>query len=383
LSEADRDTTVRYSFDRAAPPQVRTLAARCAATSTAQLDTAGDFARELLTLSIVVPVRNERSHIRRTLEMLLGQDYPPDRFEVLVVDGESTDGTAEIVNEFARNGHPARLLSNPKRWSSAARNVGVRAAKGDIILVIDGHCELPHRHHFRAVSDAFQRSGAAVLGRPQPLTVTDASPLQRAIALARASRLGHHPDSYIYTLREQFVPAQSVGAAYRADVFQRIGYFDERFDACEDVDFNYRADQVELTCFLAAHAVVHYQPRASLRGLFHQLARYGRGRVRFGRKHPGTLGWKSLAPALFVLCLLALSVLSPFTAWARWGLAANVGGYAAAILGMSIRLAARERDGRVTLWLPLVFPTIHLAAGIGLLHEWCFGRRDMQDPQVD
>jgi succinoglycan biosynthesis protein ExoA len=378
LSDADRNTTVRYSFADAA-------AAGVPAASLAGVSAAGAAfgseqpVLELLRLSIIVPVRNEQAHIRRTLKMLLDQDYPSDRFEVLVVDGESTDRTAEIVREFAQNGEPVRLLSNAKRWSSAARNVGVRAAKGDVILVIDGHCELPHRYHFRAVSDAFQRSGAAVLGRPQPLTVSDATPLQRAIAVARASRLGHHPDSYIYTSRDRFVPAQSVGAAYRAEIFGRIGYFDERFDACEDVDFNYRADQRELPCFLAAGAVVHYQPRASLRGLFNQLARYGRGRVRLGRKHPATLGWKSLAPAVFVLCLLVMALLAPLSLSARWALALLTGGYAAVILGASLGLTLQLRSLRAALWLPLVFATIHLAAGIGVLHEVCLGRRDMRD----
>src|SRR5262245_59168250 len=98
-----------------------------------------------LMLSVVIPVRNEQTHIGRTLQMLLDQSYPRDAYEILVVDGQSSDRTAEIVQEFARTSAPVRLLANPQRWSSAARNVGVRAARGDVVLVIDGHCELPDR----------------------------------------------------------------------------------------------------------------------------------------------------------------------------------------------------------------------------------------------
>jgi succinoglycan biosynthesis protein ExoA len=383
LSNADRDTKIRYSFVDV--PVARAREVSLAGVSTgAGPSAAGEGAEpDLLTLSIIVPVRNEQAHIRRTLEMLLEQEYPTDRFEILVVDGESTDRTAEIVDEFIARGEPVRRLSNPKRWSSAARNVGVRSARGDVVLVIDGHCELPHRRHLRAVCEAFQQSGAAVLGRPQPLTVRNATPLQRAIAIARASRLGHHPDSYIYTSHDRFVPAQSVGAAYRADVFRRIGDFDERFDACEDVDFNYRADRQQLPCFLAAEAVVHYQPRTTLSGLFCQLARYGRGRVRLGRKHPGTLGWKSLAPAALVLCLAVAALLSPLSDLACWMLALLAGGYALAVFSVSLGLAWKLRPGRAALWLPAVFATIHLAAGVGVLHELFLGRRDMRDPAGD
>ncbi len=314
--------------------------------------------------------------------MLLTQDYPRDCFELLVVDGQSTDKTAAIVREFERRGAPVRLLENPQRWSSSGRNVGVRNARGEAILIIDGHCQLPDRQHFHSVSAAFQRSGADVLGRPQPLTVAESSHLQRAIAIARASRLGHHPDSYIYTSRDQFVPAQSVGAAYRPWVFSRIGFFDERFDACEDVDFNYRADQAGLRCFLASRAAVNYHPRASITGLFHQIARYGRGRVRLGRKYRETLSWKSLAPAAFVLTLLMCALAAPLSVGAQVGLASLLTVYLSVVVLVTLQLTVQHRPGRAVFWLPIVFVTIHLAAGGGILHEWLWGRRDMKGQPI-
>ena len=83
---------------------------------------------------------------------------------------------------------------------------------------------------------------------------------------------------------EGFVPPQSVAIAYRREVFDRIGLFDERFDACEDVEFNQRADEAGLTCFFTPRVAVHYHPRSTLSGLFRQMARYGRGRVRLARR---------------------------------------------------------------------------------------------------
>jgi glycosyltransferase involved in cell wall biosynthesis len=149
-------------------------------------------------ISVVVPVRNEARCIRRTLDSLLNQNYDPDRFEVIVVDGESTDGTPAIVRSLQHEHEQLRLFTNPKRWSSAARNIAVRAAKGDYIVVVDGHSDLESPQYLYNLADAFARSGADCIGRPQPLDVANSTRLQRAIAAARSCRLGHHPASCIY-----------------------------------------------------------------------------------------------------------------------------------------------------------------------------------------
>ena len=329
--------------------------------------------RTFAFVSVVVPVRNEENNIQATLEMLLDQDYPRDAYEILVVDGESDDRTRAIVSRIARANNMVRLIDNPRRWSSSGRNIGVRRSRGDIVLVIDGHCELNSRQHLRHLVEAFERSGADVVGRPQPLKVADASLFQEAIGAARASMLGHHPDSFIYTNEDRFVPAISVGAAYRREVFDRIGYFDESFDACEDVDFNYRADQAGLTCFLSSRSTVRYEPRKTLCGLFHQLARYGRGRIRLWRKHPSTVSLKTLAPALFVAGLLVGAMAA--TIDQRWLLPylLCLAVYASIVVFESIRISAHLRRWRLAFWLPLVFATIHISAGVGILQETIVG----------
>lgn len=334
------------------------------------------------TISIVVPVRNESDFIAQTLDMLLAQDYPAGAYEILVVDGQSTDDTPAIVKTFIDEGAPVRLVNNPQRWSSAARNLGVRHAVGEIVLVIDGHCELPDQQHFRHVAQAFRTSGADIIGRPQPLTVHHSTRLQAAIATARASRLGHHPDSYIYSSENRFVPAQSVGAAYKREVFQSIGYFDEQFDACEDVDFNHRADRAGLTCYLSTESRVHYFPRRSLGTLFDQLARYGQGRVRLARKHPETLSWKSMAPAVFLAGLLILALAALVWAPARWALAAVGLIYLGVVVAISAWITLTHRTGWSGGWLPAVFVVIHFGAGWGALKEWISGffRRSSPPP---
>jgi succinoglycan biosynthesis protein ExoA len=321
-------------------------------------------------ISVIVPVRNEATLIRRTLARLLCQDYPPDRFEVLVADGESTDRTALIVREMQREHPNLRLLPNRRRWSSAGRNVALRAAHGDLVVVIDGHCDVPTDYYLQRLAEAFERSGADCIGRPQPLDVSGATPLQQAIALARSSWLGHHPASHIYSGGEQMVRPQSVAVAYRREVFDTLGYFDDSFDACEDVEFNHRADRAGLRCFFTPLLAVRYYPRNSLAGLFRQMVRYGRGRVRLLRKHPDTFSLTSLVPALFVLGLVAGAVLACVSPTLAAVYASVLGLYAAITLGVSMMLALRQGQPGLFLRLPAVFATIHVGAGTGLLREW-------------
>lgn len=324
-------------------------------------------------ISVVVPVRNEARFLQRTLEELLTQDYPADRYEVLVADGQSTDATPALVRALEMRHDNLRLLPNPRCWSSAGRNQGIEAARGDLILVVDGHCELKNSHYLRDLADAFARSEADCVGRPQPLDVTGATPLQQAIAAARSCRLGHHPESFIYSSAERFVRPQSVAVAYRRDVFDRVGRFDEAFDACEDVEFNHRVDRAGLRCFFTPRVAVSYRPRTSLRGVFEQMIRYGRGRVRLFRKHPDTFTPAGFLPATFVMGLavgLLPALLSPIVALAY---AAIVGIYATVVMMTSFGLSIRARKPSLLPLLPMVFTAIHLGAGVGQLWEWVFG----------
>src|SRR5262249_17828524 len=156
-------------------------------------------------------------------------------------------------------------------------------------------------------------------------------------------------------------------------VFERVGPFDERFDACEDVELNHRAAVAGLRCFFTPRVTVRYHPRDSLTGLFRQMVRYGRGRVRLLRKHPETFSQGSFAPAALVAGLLAGPLLA--LAWAplawAWGGALLL--YALVVLGFSVAISARKREPGLLPLLPLVFLTVHLGAGTGALAEMFAG----------
>ncbi len=320
-------------------------------------------------ISVIVPVRNEEAFIGDTLEQMLNQHYDPERFEVLVADGGSTDDTRAVVAAMQREYPNLRLLANPGRWSSAGRNVAIRAARGEVVLLIDGHCEVDSPHYLADLADAFERSGADCVGRPQPLDVSGATRLQRAVALARSSRLGHHPASHIWSEREGFVPPESVAVAYRRSVFERVGLFDEAFDACEDVELNHRVARSGMRCFFTPHVRVRYHPRQSLAGLFRQMVRYGRGRMRLLRKHPDSFSLPGFVPAAFLAGVVCGPLFALWSAWLGLLYAGVLGAYALAVLTDSAVLAVRARELALLPLLPPVFLAVHFGAGAGLWWE--------------
>jgi succinoglycan biosynthesis protein ExoA len=334
----------------------------------------GSDAEETPFVSVIVPVRNEERFIEGTLRQLLRQHYDPERFEVLVADGESTDATPDVVRRLGEDHSNLRLLPNPGRFSSAGRNAALAAARGDLILIVDGHCDVNDPNHLRNLVEVFARTGAECVGRPQPLNVLRATALQRAIAVARSSRLGHNPSSFIYASEEKFVSPLSVAVAYRREVFELLGGFDDRFDACEDVEFNHRVEQAGMRCFFTPRVAVRYHPRSSLPGLFRQMARYGRGRVRLLRKHPATFSLACFLPALLLLGVVSGPLVAGLSPWLASLYAVFLGVYLVTLAGTSVFLSVKTRDLRLLPWLPPVFAAIHFGAGYGVLREAMAGR---------
>uniref|UniRef100_UPI0035B2093B glycosyltransferase n=1 Tax=Promineifilum sp. TaxID=2664178 RepID=UPI0035B2093B len=97
---------------------------------------------ELPFVSLIMPVRNEAAYIARSLGAVLAQDYPTDRLEILVVDGMSDDGTREAVRALQATCPTLYLIDNPARIVPPALNIGLRHARGEIVVRVDGHCEI-------------------------------------------------------------------------------------------------------------------------------------------------------------------------------------------------------------------------------------------------
>ena len=225
---------------------------------------AADLAEDLF-ITVIMPVRNEAKFIERTFTQLVAQNYDPERFEIIVVDGQSTDGTPERVAKFVEQHRNVRLLREsaafgqrspqrrpppcPGRRGGDRRRplrVGGRPVSGQTGVGLRSQRRRLHRP-----------AAAAGHSRPPP-------PCNGRSPPPAPPGWGITPIPTSIRPQEGFVPAKSVAVAYRRSVFEQVGTFDERFDACEDVEINHRIDRAGLRCFFTPEAAVHYAPRDSL-----------------------------------------------------------------------------------------------------------------------
>ena len=324
-------------------------------------------------ITVVVPVRNEDRFLRDTLEALAGQDYPTDAYELIIVDGCSTDQTREVAERFIAE-HPevnVCLLDNPGRLSSCGRNLGVRAARGKLIAVIDGHVHVPNDRLFASMEQLQDKHGALCLARPAPLLVPGiGSGMPLWIALARKSWLAHSRCSYIYSDYEGFVDPVSSGFAYDRTVFDRVGYFDESFDAAEDVEFHHRLKQAGIQAYTASALTIYSYPRPTLASLFRQMTRYGVGRARLVRKHRDAFTRETLIPVAVLLFFAALPVAIGCLLWFQMlGVAYAVAFFLYWSLVFSAGFAAAWQYRRVLpgVLVGLAIYVTHLGLGWGFL----------------
>jgi GT2 family glycosyltransferase len=320
------------------------------------------------SVSVIVPVRNESRSIEYTLRLLLTQDFPREEFEVIVADGVSTDDTVPVVRRLQGEFANLKLVFNHGKLSSAGRNTAIRHATKDVVVIVDGHCHVPDRDYLKHLSAAFAASGADCLGRPQPLDIDNPTAFQRAVSAARSSRLGHNPDSDIYSNEAKFVPPQSTAVAYATSVFHAIGLFDQEFDACEDVEFNERVHAAGLTCYFTPAVKIVYEPRGSFRALFYQLGRYGGGRAKLACKHPKSLSIPALVPPLWAVWVLLGGLLSLGVPYLGWLWCASLALYAGVLLGAGVVLG-RSKPFAVAARIPVVFVAIHFGFAWGFWKE--------------
>jgi len=274
-------------------------------------------AKGLPFVSIIIPMMNEEKYISQCLQSIVKQKYPKELMEVLVIDGMSEDSSRRIVMEFSKRYPYIVLLDNVKRKTTFALNKGISESKGDIIIRVDAHCYLEPDYIIQCI-EALRRSKADnVGGLMRPIGINF---IGRAIALAMSSPFGVGGGKFHYKENEMFTDTVYLGA-YKREVFDKIGMYDEELHYSEDDELNYRLLKGGGKIFLTPKIRSYYYCRSSIPSFWRQYYNYGYGKVRTLRKHRGLASWRHFVPPAFVLsliCGLAAWVIEPSFRWLFW-----------------------------------------------------------------
>lgn len=311
-------------------------------------------------VSIIVPVRNEEKFITRCLESIMQQDYPSWAYEVVVVDGASTDRTKEIIQAFKQRHNNLILIDNPQCIVPISLNRGLQQAKGEIIIRVDGHAAIMPDYVTQCVKVLANTQADCVGGAIKSINESKAA---KAIAMAMSSPFGVGNSRFRLSGYEGYVDTLAFGA-YRREVFENIGGFDEELVRCQDDEFNYRLRKNKGRIYLSANIQSCYFPRTDLKKLWRQYFQYGLWKVRVLQKHPAVMQPRQFVPPAFVLTLLFLPILSTFASLAQWGLASMLTLYAMVTLASTMHLWRRSKDASFSALLA-AFPILHVSYGLG------------------
>ncbi len=317
-------------------------------------------------VSIIMPVRNEADAIKLSLRAVLHQDYPHDRMEVIIADGMSTDGTRQAIDALLRY-HPdipVTVLDNPGKIAPTGLNVAVAWARGDIIIRVDGHCEIARNYASRCVDHLLKRDVDGVGG---PIETIGSTPLSQSIAVGMSSTFGVGGSAF-RTIQDKAMLVDTVAfPAYKRQAIEKAGPFDEELVRNQDDEYNYRLRELGGKIFLTPDIRSRYHSRSTMRSLWRQYFQYGYWKVRVMQKHPRQVSARQFVPPLFVGTALVGGILAPFSKTIRYLWLTVLVLYGVANLGASLA-SARKRGWRHLVFLPAVFATLHVSYGLGFLN---------------
>lgn len=314
-------------------------------------------------VSIIIPCRNEEKFIAKCLDSIIGQDYPKDSLEILVVDGMSEDKTREIVNKSKIQNPESRiqLIDNPEKYTPFAMNIGIRQAKGEIIMKMDSHTtyqdDYVSKCLFTLNKYKADNVGGILKALPSENTLS-----ARAVALCLSHRFGMG-NSYAKTGTKKIREVDTVAfGCFRKEIFKKVGLYDEKMVRSQDLELNLRLKKAGAKILLNPDIVGYYYTKPNLLAFLKQNLVDGSWvsyPLKFGKR---VFSLRHLLPLFFVSGLFFLLITSEGFFCFVFALYLLVSFY------FSIKISIKEKDSRLLFLMPIVFGIRHFGYGLGSLY---------------
>ncbi len=261
---------------------------------------------EDILLSAICPIYNEVNYIHNVLSFFISSD--PKNKELILVDGGSTDGTLQIINEYVNKYSNIRVVHNEKKFTPYALNLGIKDAKGEYIIRLDAHSEYNSDYFLKIIELLKQGKGDIVGG---PIRMKWKTKFQKIAAFVTNSRFGIGGSICHDVNYTGYSDSVYLGAMKRS-LFYEIGYFDEDLIKNQDDEFNYRANSFGKKVYQDSDVISYYYPKDTLKDLAKHYFLFGYYKPIVLRKNKSEAKLRHIIPSLFVLYLLSLPFLNTF-----------------------------------------------------------------------
>ena len=308
------------------------------------------------SISVILPVLNEQSHLESSVRSILSQDYQGP-IEVILAIGPSKDRTLEIAKRIASADSRVVIVENPTGKTAMGLNLALRQSLNPVVVRVDAHAEIP-QNYLSLIVEVLNKTGAVNVGGV--MAAVGKTIFEKSVAGAMRSAFGVGASRFHTGGEAGPVDTVYLGA-FRREALIAIGGFDERFTRAQDWELNFRLRENGGVIYFDPRLHVTYRPRSTVRALAKQYFEYGRWRRVVSRRHKGTINYRYLAPPVALVGFLASVVLGLIVSPILFIPAAI---YTLFIVGASVKISSSIREYFLLL---LVLPTMHFAWGAGFI----------------
>jgi glycosyltransferase involved in cell wall biosynthesis len=319
-----------------------------------------------INVTVVCPIYNEGKYIDEFLRSVLLQDYPPDKLDILLVDGMSNDNTREISNCYSAKYKNIHLVNNPYKTVPYALNKGIKMASGDVVIRMDAHCTYPVGYISRLVEELYQLNADNVGGLWNTLPAKNTIEcLSIAIASSHPFGVGSstHKIGTDHIMKVDTVPF----GCYKKELFDRIGFFDCDLIRNQDDEFNARIIKNGGSIYIIPDVVIDYTARDCMRKMRKMYYQYGLFKPLVNKKlgSPATL--RQFFPALFLIGLVVGGIVSTVNHIIALLYMLVLILYFGIGLYVGVCKACSYRRVGLILYIPYTFLNIHISYGWGYI----------------
>lgn len=317
------------------------------------------------SVSIIIPTFNEEKFIERCVNSVLAQSYPCQQMDIMIVDGESTDKTCELVQTLS-TAHPnIRLINNPKRIQSAAFNIGVQASDAPYIIRLDAHATYDKHYIERCIALLESHPEFGNVGGIWDVLPQNESLIARANALLNHLKFGIGGADFRVGTKAQETDSVPFGAFPRK-VLNEIGGMREDLARGEDNEYNSRIRKAGYKIWLDPAIRSSYYARPTLRSSCRQMYANGQSIGQLFYVDRKAIGLRHLVPLAFVMALIVSSILAIFSIYGCYMLGFILAAYILAALAADID-ACRKNGWNYFFILPVLFFCVHASYGLGTI----------------